>query len=97
MGGIMKGKIITSIVLALLLSACGDNVTGDAEIKETAKQFVARIQVEGAVLDEESSAAQWVRNTYITPDTAILATKSWGKVSGLSKQYGQTGPTIPWR
>lgn len=76
MGGIMKGKIITSIVLALLLSACGDNVTGDAEIKETAKQFVARIQVEGAVLDEESSAAQWVRNTYITPDTAILATKA---------------------
>jgi peptidyl-dipeptidase A len=76
MACIIKGKIINAIALALLLSACGDNVTGDAGIKETAKQFVARIQVEGAVLDEESSAAQWVRSTYITPDTAILATKT---------------------
>lgn len=44
--------------------------------KETAKEFVARIEAEGQALSKEVSAAYWVRNTYITDDTAILAAKA---------------------
>ena len=72
----MQGKIIIAVAMALLLSACGENAIMEDKTRETAKQFVARIQAEGALLEEESSAAQWVRNTYITPDTAILARKA---------------------
>ena len=72
----MQGKVIIAVAMALLLSACGENTTMKEKTSETAKQFVARIQAEGALLEEESSAAQWVRNTYITPDTAILARKA---------------------
>ncbi len=44
--------------------------------KETAKEFVERIEAEGLALSKEVSAAYWVRNTYITPDTAVLAAKA---------------------
>ena len=44
--------------------------------KETAKEFVTRIEAEGKALSKEVSAAYWVRNTYITDDTAILAAKA---------------------
>ncbi len=43
---------------------------------ETAKEFVARIEAEGNALAKEIEAAYWVRNTYITPDTAVLASKA---------------------
>ncbi len=43
---------------------------------ETAKEFVARIEAEGNALGKEIEAAYWVRNTYITPDTAVLASKA---------------------
>ncbi len=49
---------------------------GHAEKQETAKEFVARIQEEGRKLAKEVEAAYWVRNTYITPDTAVLAAKA---------------------
>ena len=48
----------------------------DIQPTETAKQFVARIEEEGGQLNKEVSAAYWVRSTYITPDTAILAAKA---------------------
>ena len=48
----------------------------DIQPTETAKQFVARIGEEGGQLNKEVSAAYWVRSTYITPDTAILAAKA---------------------
>jgi len=44
--------------------------------KETAKEFVARIEAEGQALAKEVTAAYWVRNTYITDDTAVLAAKA---------------------
>ena len=43
---------------------------------ETAAEFVERIQAEGDELSKELNAAFWVRNTYITKDTAILAAKA---------------------
>ena len=47
-----------------------------AEENETAKQFVERIQQEQSLLGEEIEAAYWVRQNFITKDTAILAAKA---------------------
>ncbi|MBL4671401.1 MAG: M2 family metallopeptidase, partial [Arenicella sp.] len=44
--------------------------------KESAKEFVARIETQGQALAKEVEAAYWVRNTYITDDTAVLASKA---------------------
>eukprot|EP00903_Cladosiphon_okamuranus_P004251 g4249.t1 len=44
--------------------------------EETAAEFVERIQAEMVDLDVEAGAAYWVRSTYITEDTAILAAKA---------------------
>lgn len=45
-------------------------------VQETAAEFVERIQAEMIELGEEAGAAYWVRSTYITSDTAILAAKA---------------------
>jgi hypothetical protein len=64
----MKLRFPTLLLLILaLLSAC------DQGPEETAAEFVARTEIEGNALGKELSAAFWVRNTYLTPDTAILA------------------------
>lgn len=64
---------------------------------ETAKEFVARIQAEGLILAKEVEAAYWVRQTYITSDTAVLAAKAGEKslafessVLEQAKQYKGT-------
>jgi len=44
--------------------------------KESAKEFVARIEAQGQALAKEVEAAYWVRQTYITDDTAVLASKA---------------------
>jgi len=62
--------------LMLLTAFALSNVPALAKKKETAQEFVARIQAEGLALNKEVAAAYWVRNTYITPDTAILAAKA---------------------
>jgi peptidyl-dipeptidase A len=72
----MKTTYLSIVVLALMTVACADRPVEQSEMTETAKQFVQRIQEEGAVLNKEISAAYWVRSTYITPDTAILAAKA---------------------
>jgi len=72
-------KIAASLVLVLLLGACAQK---DAEetvatvSTEAADEFVARANVELAELRRESGAADWVRSTYITDDTAIIAAAS---------------------
>ena len=43
---------------------------------ESAKDFVARVQKEGNALAEEVEAAYWVRQNFITSDTAVLAAKA---------------------
>lgn len=62
--------LVTALTFSSSLSAA------KAAKEESAKEFVARIQAEQLELSEEVSAAYWVRNTYITPDTAILAAKA---------------------
>ncbi len=44
--------------------------------KETAKQFVDRIQKESMELSKELEAAFWVRSNFLTKDTAVLAAKA---------------------
>lgn len=68
----IRHAFLFTLVL-ILLSQFSD---AHAAKKETAKEFVARIQAEGLELAKEVEAAYWVRNTYITKDTAVLAAKA---------------------
>lgn len=43
---------------------------------ESPADFIARIQQEWVALNKEIEAAYWVRSTYLTPDTAVLAAKA---------------------
>ncbi|MGB5491478.1 MAG: M2 family metallopeptidase, partial [Woeseiaceae bacterium] len=89
-------KIAASFSLLLLLGACAENKT-DAPIAaaipppaESAQEFVARANAELAELRRETGAAEWVRSTYITADTAIIAAASSEKYaawhSGMVQQ-----------
>lgn len=85
----LKSSLI-SLAIAGALAACSEQAVAQpssaapaqaplvetAEPVETAKEFVARIEAEGNALAKEIEAAYWVRNTYITPDTAVLASKA---------------------
>ncbi|BFM05518.1 M2 family metallopeptidase [Halioxenophilus aromaticivorans] len=62
--------------------------------EESPEQFVERIQQEWVELNKELEAAFWVRATYLTPDTAVLAAKAGekslaftGKAVAQAKQY----------
>lgn len=71
----MERNLFLILTVAMALASCDQTEVSNQPI-ESAKAFVARIQQEGSALDKEVSAAYWVRNTYIIPDTAILATKA---------------------
>jgi len=65
--------------LALALCSnfiCLSMAHADSHSNETAKEFVARIQQEGQALAKEVEAAYWVRQNFITKDTAVLAAKA---------------------
>ena len=61
---------------ALLLAACGGAERPNAGPTETADEFVARVNAELIELYKEAEAVAWVRATYITEDTATLASIS---------------------
>ncbi|HSG96701.1 MAG TPA: M2 family metallopeptidase, partial [Woeseiaceae bacterium] len=70
-------KILAGLMLATSLVACSQQAADEpaaAAPTETAEEFVARVNAELAELGKENAAAFWVRATYITEDTAILAT-----------------------
>ena len=71
----LKSIILASALLSST-AAMANHEHGESHENETAKEFVARIEAEGQALSKEVSAAYWVRQTYITPDTAILAAKA---------------------
>ncbi len=80
----MKLKQLTLVLAgALALAGCeresGGAAPGTAAEAaaptETAEEFVARINDEYLELYKESAAAGWVRATYITPDTGLLAAR----------------------
>ncbi|NNC77949.1 MAG: M2 family metallopeptidase [Woeseiaceae bacterium] len=66
-------------LLALQLGACSGDETdevspaSDATTAETAEEFVARANAEFADLWLQRSSADWIRATYITVDTAVVA------------------------
>ncbi len=69
-------RLAASIYLLLLVGACSEREAApqdDAVSTETAEEFVARVNAELAELNRETGAANWVRQTYITDDTAIIA------------------------
>lgn len=89
-------SILIAALLSLSLSTISyaEHHAKTAEKTETAKEFVERIQAEGLELAKEVEAAYWVRNTYITKDTAILAAKAGerslefeSKLVAQAKQY----------
>jgi peptidyl-dipeptidase A len=66
-------------VVIILLAGCGQPAeeeaasTEAAAPAESAEDFVARANAELKELSREQGAAEWVRSTYITGDTAIIA------------------------
>ena len=67
----MTFRLLILLVVGALLLGCDQSP--DTGPKESAADFVARMEVEGRELSREARAAYWVRSTYITEDTAILA------------------------
>ena len=69
-------KTIAGVLLVIVISACSQQATEEAAVTapaETAEEFVARANAEIFELNREGGAAEWVRSTYITGDTAIIA------------------------
>ena len=83
-------KSVCPVLITLLcIAACQDDVTdrtavksdetkeqGDVETGQNAEDFVVAVNRQLEELDRESAAAAWVRVTYITPDTALIAAKA---------------------
>ena len=87
-------KILASVTLALFLAACsqdpGQEPAAGAAPTESAGEFVARANGELKELGKEIGAVNWVRSTYITHDTAILASAAAEKYSAWhSKMVAQ--------
>ena len=69
-------RSLAGILLVAMLGACSQQVAEEATATaatETAEEFVARANAELKELGREQGAAEWVRSTYITQDTAIIA------------------------
>ena len=70
-------NILAGAGLAILLAACSPQAPEEPAVAappaETAEEFVARVNAELKDLGRELGAASWVRSTYITGDTAIIA------------------------
>lgn len=69
-------QIATGIVLVVILTACSQPDAEHAAVAsptETAEAFIARVNTELTELRKETGAAEWVRATYITGDTATVA------------------------
>ncbi|MDZ7645293.1 MAG: M2 family metallopeptidase [Woeseiaceae bacterium] len=69
-------KTCAALAFAALTAGCTIEISDDAgePNTETADEFVARLNDELRELGRQVGAANWVRATYITHDTAILAT-----------------------
>ena len=66
---------------ALVLAACSpEKPSGEKAISEpdrpTAKAFIEQFDETMGPIQQEAAVAQWIRATYITPDTAVIAAKS---------------------
>ncbi len=69
-------KTAASVLFVASIIACSPQATDkavSAAATETAAEFVSRANAELKELSSEIGAAQWIRATYITQDTAIVA------------------------
>ena len=77
-----RNFFLALIFVALGFAACSQEASNEAESgaaatpTETPEEFIARANAEYADLLIEVGAANWVRSTYITEDTAILASRA---------------------
>ena len=74
--------LLAGALLATMIAACtpeGSDETAVATAAETADEFVARANKELKDLSAELGAASWVRATYITDDTTIIASAAMEK------------------
>ena len=85
----MKHLIIFSLLSALVLSS-----NAFAGKKETAAEFVERIQAEQLAIAEEIWAAFWVRQNFITKDTAVLAAKAGERSLEFESRMVCGNPTL---
>ena len=88
----MKGilRFFAGALLAITLAACSQQApeeTAVAAPTETAEEFVARVNEELKELSREGQAAGWVRETYITKDTAVLSSLANER---YAKWHGET-------
>jgi peptidyl-dipeptidase A len=80
----MKHSIALTLIVAATLAACSrpasegatERSSAAADGKETADQFVERLNKEALEIGKETAAAQWAYATYITMDTELLAAKA---------------------
>jgi len=97
----MRAKIVFTVIFTLLLNACSSDKESAAE---SAAEFVQRVQEEMQLVAHESETAAWVRNTYITLDTGLIAAKAnerWlaflSKAVEQSKQYNDVEMSVETR
>lgn len=75
------------LLLSILLTACSADLKKDEII--SAEQFIENVNNEIIRISPEAEKAAWVRATYITPDTAYLATKAQEKSLAFSSRTNQ--------
>jgi len=68
-------RIGSAVCLAVFVAGCGDEPA-----KESADEFVARVNKDLQQRGHENAMAGWVQQTYITPDTEQLAAKAEERV-----------------
>lgn len=68
-------RIACALCLVAFVASCGDEPP-----KETADEFVARVNKDLQQRGHENAMAAWVQQTYITPDTEQLSAKSEERV-----------------
>ncbi len=75
--------VIGIIGVIVLINSCTNQSTSSSATSqqaESAEEFVARINKEILEVGRGLEIASWIRNTYITPDTAYIATKATEKM-----------------
>ena len=72
----MRAQSVFMALLVCLFGACTPDSDLDIANHESAAEFMERIQAEMILVARESETAAWVRNTYITPDTGLIAAKA---------------------
>jgi len=68
--------IFAGALLVFVIGACSQQASEESAVSapaETAEEFITRANAELEELNRETDAAEWVRSTYITQDTAVVA------------------------